>query len=251
MSVVSRALLGTCIATVKKHRLLYLSLLCFLFLALPSVSFGQNATIVGTVTDPSGAAMPNVNVTITNTETNWTRTIPTNDSGQYVTPDIQIGRYNVKAEASGFKAAEQKDIVLRVGDRLRIDFQMKMGTSSETVTVEANSIAVQSDSGEVSNVITDQQMSQLSVNGRSIYQLAALTPGASSQINNYVNTPVGGCSGVEFNGLRQNHNIYLLDGGENDDRGGAGGMSIAPSTDAMGEAFDEVMAARSSAYHAA
>src|SRR5437763_8470368 len=159
MSVVSRVVLGTCIATVKKHRLLYLSLLCFLFLALPSVSFGQNATIVGTVTDPSGAAMPNVNVTITNTETNWTRTIPTNDSGQYVTPDIQIGRYNGKAEASGFKAAEQKDIVLRVGDRLRIDFQMKMGTSSETVTVEANSIAVQSDSGEVSNVITDQQMS--------------------------------------------------------------------------------------------
>src|SRR5438067_2374273 len=131
MSVVFRVLLGTCIATVKKHRLLYLSLLCFLFLALPSVSFGQNATIVGTVTDPSGGVMPNVNITVTNTETSWTRTIPTNDSGQYVVPDIQIGRYNVKAEASGFKIAEQKDVVLSVGDRLRLDFQMKMGTSAE------------------------------------------------------------------------------------------------------------------------
>src|SRR6266404_124551 len=226
---------SSCIVTARKYKLHYLSVLCLLLLGLPSVSFGQNATIVGTVTDPSGAVMPNVNITVTNTETSWTRTIPTNDSGQYVVPNIQIGHYSVKAEASGFKIAEQKDVVVSVGDRLRLDFQMKMGTSAETVTVEANPIAVQSDSGELSNLITDKQVSQLAVNGRSIYQLAQLTPGASSQINNYVNTPVGGDSNVEFNGMRQNHNIYLLDGGENDDRGGAGGMSIAPSTDAIAE----------------
>jgi hypothetical protein len=226
---------SNCIVTARKYKLHCLSVLCLLLFGLPSVSFGQNATIVGTVTDPSGAVMPNVNITVTNTETSWTRTIPTNDSGQYVVPNIQIGHYNVKAEASGFKVAEQKDVVLSVGDRLRLDFQMKMGTSAETVTVEANPIAVQSDSGELSNVITDKQVSQLAVNGRSIYQLAQLTPGASSQINGFVNTPVGGDSNVEFNGMRQNHNIYLLDGGENDDRGGAGGMSIAPSTDAIAE----------------
>ncbi|HVO58168.1 MAG TPA: TonB-dependent receptor [Dongiaceae bacterium] len=206
-----------------------------LLIGLPSVAFAQNATIVGTVTDPSGAAMPNVNVTVSNSETGFTRVVPTNDAGQYLVGDIAIGHYNVKAEANGFKTAEQKDVVLQVGDRLRIDFQMKVGTSSETVTVEANAIAVQADSGEVSSVITDQQLSQIAVNGRSIYQLAVLTPGASSQINGYVNTPVGGDASVEFNGMRQNHNIYLLDGGENDDRGGAGGMSIAPSTDAIAE----------------
>ena len=213
----------------------YLPFLFLLLALIPSVSFAQNATIVGTVTDPSGAVMPNVNVTVSNPATGWTRTYPTNDAGQYVAPDIQIGHYNVKAEASGFKVSEQKDVVVQVGDRLRIDFQMKVGTSSETVTVEANPIAVQSDSGELSNVITSQQVSQIAVNGRSIYQLAQLTPGASSQINGFVNTPVGGDSNVEFNGMRQNHNIYLLDGGENDDRGGAGGMSIAPSTDAIAE----------------
>src|SRR6266536_4194621 len=106
MSVVSSRF-SNCIATVRKYKLHYSSFLCLLLFGFPSVSFGQNATIVGTVTDPSGAAMPNVNVTITNSETGWTRTIPTNDSGQYVTPDIQIGRYSVKAEASGFKVAEQ------------------------------------------------------------------------------------------------------------------------------------------------
>jgi len=216
-------------------RLKYLPFLFLLLCLIPAASYAQNATIVGTVTDPSGAVMPNVNVTVANSATGWTKTYPTNDSGQYVAPDIQIGRYNVKAESSGFKVSEQKDVVVQVGDRLRIDFQMKVGTSSETVTVEANPIAIQADSGELSNVITSQQVSQIAVNGRSIYQLAQLTPGASSQINGFVNTPVGGDSNVEFNGMRQNHNIYLLDGGENDDRGGAGGMSIAPSTDAIAE----------------
>jgi len=210
-------------------------LLCLLVLGISSQAFGQNATVVGTVTDPSGAAVANATITLTHTETGQAYHLTTNADGQYVAPDLPIGHYNVKVEAPGFKVAEQKNVVLQVGDRTRLDYQMALGGASETITVEANEVRVQTDSGEVSNVITDQQVSQLAVNGRSIYQLAQLTPGASSQINNYVNTPVGGDSNVEFNGMRQNHNIYLLDGGEDDDRGGAGGMSIAPSTDAIAE----------------
>ena len=216
-------------------RLKYLLLLVVALAALPSRAFGQNATVVGTVTDPSGAVVAGVTITITNAETGAIKTIETNDTGQYVAPDLPIGHYSIKASANGFKISEKKDVTLTVGDRLRIDFQMAVGAATETVTVEANPIAVQSDSGELSNLISDKQVSQLAVNGRSIYQLAQLTPGASSQINNFVNTPVGGDSNVEFNGMRQNHNIYLLDGGEDDDRGGAGGMSIAPSSDAIAE----------------
>src|SRR5882757_8670724 len=219
----------------KLGNLKYLLLLAAVLVAMPSRTFGQSATVVGTITDPSGGSVAGVTVTITSASTGAVKTFTTNDSGQYVAPDLAIGHYSIKAVANGFKVVEQKDVTLTVGDRLRIDFQMAVGAASETVTVEANAIAVQSDSGEVSNLITDKQVSQLAVNGRSIYQLAQLTPGASSQINNYVNTPVGGDSNVEFNGMRQNHNIYLLDGGENDDRGGAGGMSIAPSTDAIAE----------------
>ncbi|HWZ98656.1 MAG TPA: carboxypeptidase-like regulatory domain-containing protein [Candidatus Dormibacteraeota bacterium] len=219
----------------KVRNLKYLFLLLLVLVALPAATFGQSATLVGTVTDQSGGVVAGVTITITSAETGAVKTITTNDSGQYVVPDLAIGHYSIKATANGFKAVEQKDVVATVGDRLRIDFQMALGAASETVTVEANPIAVQADSGEVSNLITDKQVSQLAVNGRSIYQLAQLTPGASSQINGFVNTPVGGDSNVEFNGLRQNHNIYLLDGGENDDRGGAGGMSIAPSTDAIAE----------------
>jgi hypothetical protein len=226
---------------VKKFRLRFLFVLLVALIGFSASTLAQQATIVGTVTDPSGAVIPNVAVSITNTDTGWNRVFPTNDAGQYVAPDLQIGHYQVKATAAGFKAAEQKNIVLTVGDRIRVDFQMQMGAAQETVTVEATAVRVQADSGEVSNLITDQQMSQIAVAGRSIYQLAALTPGASSQIGGggmnagEVNTPVGGDNSVEFNGMRQNHNIYLLDGGEDDDRGGAGGMSIAPSTDAIAE----------------
>jgi hypothetical protein len=219
----------------KQFGLRFLFVLLVAMIVFSASTFAQQTTIVGTVTDPSGAAVPNVAVTVTNVDTGGTRTIPTNDSGQYVAVDLQVGHYVVKAEAKGFKVAEQKDIVLTIGARMRVDFQMQLGAAQETVTVEANAVQVQTDSGERSNLITDQQMSQIAVNGRSIYQLAQLTPGASSQINSYVNTPVGGDSNVEFNGMRQNHNIYLLDGGEDDDRGGAGGMSIAPSTDAIQE----------------
>ncbi len=96
---------------------------------------GTGGTIVGTVTDPSGAAVPNAAVTITNTATNVSTNIKTNDTGQYVVPDLQIGKYNVKIEAPGFKTAEQKDIVLTVGQRARVDFPLEVGTTQETVTV--------------------------------------------------------------------------------------------------------------------
>jgi Carboxypeptidase regulatory-like domain len=219
----------------------HLAVLSALLLCLPLLAMAQNASIVGTVTDPSGAAVPGVRITVTNTETGLTHTVISNDSGQYAIPELKIGHYDAKAEAAGFKVAEQKSLVLQVGDRDRVDFQMQLGGAQETITVEANAIRVQTDSGEQSNVITGQQISQIAVSGRSIYQLAALTPGASSQIGaggmsaGVVNTPVGGDASVEFNGMRQNHNIYLLDGGEDDDRGGAGGMSIAPSSDAIAE----------------
>src|SRR5579859_3032591 len=222
--------------SLKRFDLRLVLLLAALVVLFAAQGLAQEATIVGTVTDPSGAAVAKAKVTLTNLETNISKEITTNDAGQYVAVDIHIGHYDIKAEASGFKTAERTGLVLQVGDRARADFQLTVGGSSEMVTVEANAVAVQSDSGEVSNVITGEQIANLSINGRGIYQLAALAPGASSQIDvTAPNTPVGGSAGVEFNGLRQNHNIYLLDGGENDDRGGAGGMSIAPSLDSIAE----------------
>ena len=107
----------------------------------------------------------------------------------------------------------------------------------ESVTVEAGkAIAVNSESGEVSDVITNKQMSQLATNGRSIYALTTLVPGASGNMSDLnIPTPLAGDGSVSFNGMRQSHNLYLIDGGEAADRGGAGGIDVMPSMDAVAE----------------
>ncbi|HEX6821468.1 MAG TPA: TonB-dependent receptor [Candidatus Sulfotelmatobacter sp.] len=196
----------------------------------------SEATIVGTVTDPSGAAVANASITVTNLDTGLSRTINTSGDGQYVVPDLRIGRYNVRAAAAGFKTTEQQNITLQVGDRARVDLKLAVGSAQEQVTVEAAAIAVQADTGEISSVITGQQLSQLATNGRSMYSLISLTPGASSGQGDFqIPTPVGGDANVSFNGMRQSHNLYLLDGSESSDRGGAGGSDVMPSMDAIAE----------------
>jgi hypothetical protein len=210
-------------------------LLAALFVIFAGQALAQEATIVGTVTDPTGAAVANAAITITNTDTGVTRSLPSSGDGQYVAPDLIIGRYAVRVAAAGFKGAEQKDVTLAVGDRLRLDFKLQVGNAQEQVTVEANAIAVQTDSGEVSNVINGQQITQLATNGRSLYSLFALAPGASSlQGSRIAFTPVSGDSTVSINGERSGHNLQLIDGGENLDRGGSSG-SVMPSIDSLAE----------------
>jgi Carboxypeptidase regulatory-like domain len=210
-------------------------LLAALVVLFAAQGFAQEATIVGTVTDPSGAAVANATVTLTNNETGVERTIPTNTDGQYVAPDLHIGHYTARATASGFKLAEEKGITLNVGDRTRVDFKLVVGSTQEQVTVEANAIAVQTDTGEQSNVITGQQVTQLATNGRSLYELFALAPGAVSlQSSKVMFTPVSGDSNVSVNGERAGHNLQLIDGGENLDRGGSSG-SVMPSIDSIAE----------------
>src|SRR5271166_5152795 len=188
-------------------------LFAFLFVMFAVPALAQEATVVGTVTDPTGAAVPNAAITVTNVETGLARGLTTGSDGGYVAPDLHIGRYTVRAQGAGFKVAEQKDIVLNVNDRTRVDFKLQVGSTTEQVTVEAAAIAVQADSGEVSDLITGQQLSQLSTNGRSMYSLISLAPGASSgQADFQIPTPVGGDANVSFNGMRESHNLYLLDG---------------------------------------
>ena len=218
-------------------RFIALTVLAFLFASLQAFGQGQAGTLLGTVTDASGALLPNVTITITNTATGVTKTSVTNAAGEYFFPGIQIGTYDVKATGQGFKAAVKNGVVLNATDRLRTDFQMTVGAVSETVTVEAAGLAVQTDSGEQSTLINGTQITELATKNRTIYSYAALTPGANNlNPDTQVPVPVGGASGnISFNGNRPGHNLYLLDGGENSDRGGAGSSSVLPSMDAIAQ----------------
>jgi hypothetical protein len=238
MKSLSPTYAGSLGLVVKGHRISRSAICVILFLlglfTIPALA--QDATIVGTVTDPSGAAVPNVKITITNTDTGITRVITSGADGQYAAPELHIGHYTVRAEASSFKMGEQKGIILQVGDRHRVDFRLEVGNVKETVTVEANAVAVQTDTGEVSSVVTGQQITQLATNGRNVFALEALTPGASSiQADFQVPTSSGGDFNVSFNGQRVSHNLWVIDGGESADRGGGGGSIVLPSEDAIAE----------------
>jgi len=218
-------------------RFIALTVLAFLFASLQAFGQGQTATLLGTVTDSSGAVLPNVNITITNTATGVTKTSVTNEAGVYTFPAVQIGTYDVKATAQGFKAEAKNGVVLNATDRVRSDFQMTVGAVGETISVEATALAVQTESGEQSSLINGKQITELATKNRTIYSYAELTTGAANlNPSTQVPVPVGGASGnISFNGNRPGHNLYMLDGGENADRGGAGSSSVLPSMDAIAQ----------------
>ncbi|HXY48780.1 MAG TPA: TonB-dependent receptor [Terriglobales bacterium] len=227
---------GSVVVAMRGPGLRHLLALFVLLGPLATHVFAQEATIVGTITDPTGAAVPNVAITITNNQTGQTRQLTSNSEGQYVAPSLPIGHYTLRAQAPGFKVVEQKDVVLAVAARVRVDFKLEVGAAHEEITVETAAVAVQTDSGDVSQVVTSQQLSQLATNGRSIYTLVNLTPGAASLQGDFQTpTPVGGDANVSFNGNRPVHNIYLMDGGEDLDRGGGGTFSVMPSLESLAE----------------
>jgi Carboxypeptidase regulatory-like domain/TonB-dependent Receptor Plug Domain len=236
MNLVSSCRSRRLVRLVRKFSFSHLVVLVVLLLGVAFLTTAQEATIVGTVTDPSGSVVPNVTITITNVKTGVSRSLNTNDVGQYVAPGLTIGIYDLKAEASGFKVEESKGVTLNVNDRIRVDFQMKMGTKAETISVESNALRVQTDSSEQSSLVTGTQITELATNGRSLYTYVSLTPGASNLNPDFqVPTSVGASNQISFNGSRPSHNLYMLDGGENDDRGGAAQSIVMPSVDALAQ----------------
>ena len=152
------------------------SLLCLVVLVLSSCLAAQEATIVGTVTDQTGSLVPKVAIAITNTQTGAVRPSETNNLGQYVASGLPIGIYDLKAQSSGFELGISRGVVVNVNGRVRVDFQLKIGTAKESALVESIPVAVQADSGEQSSLVSGTQISELSTNGRSIYSYIILAP---------------------------------------------------------------------------
>ena len=220
------------------HRIvLRFGVFLIVFLAVALQVSAQEATIVGTVTDPTGAVVPDVTITITNIDMGHVQTFASNTAGEFVAPTLHIGRYLVRAEAAGFKPVEQKDVVLQVGDRIRLDFKLELGNAAQQITVEATPVAVQSDTSEISGMINGEQVNQIATNGRNIYLLATLLPGVSNAMNGdfQLQLPVSSDANVSFNGLRTGHNRFVIDGGEAYDRGGEGRLSVMPSLESIAE----------------
>ena len=222
----------------RTYVMLRVPLLLMLGLALLSTAaYAQGSgTILGTVTDPTGAAVASAKVTITNVENGFVRSTESNQTGNFIATNLGIGRYKIHVEAPGFKAYDKTDLALTVGDTVRANAVLEVGTAVETVTVEASALHVQSETHDVSQTITGAQVTQLATNGRNVLQLTALVPGASSTMPDF-DVPIAQYQNrnVYFNGQRQDHNQWVIDGGEAYDRGGGGILIVAPSQDAIAE----------------
>jgi len=214
---------------------IFVALILLLFAGL-GLKAQQNSEIVGTVTDQTGAAVPGATLTLTQKETGFNYASTTNGTGAYTFPGLNVGTYDLKATAKGFEAYLKTGLVLNVSQTLSADIKLTIGAETVQVSVSADALSVQTESNDVSTLISGEQVTSIATENRNFTSLAALGLGVSSNLPDS-NPPSASASSasISVNGLRESHNIWLLDGAEADDRGGAGGMSVMPSMDAIAE----------------
>jgi hypothetical protein len=204
--------------------------------ALPAAAQRTTATIRGTIRDSSQAVVPGATVTAANQDTGLTRTTVTNADGLYSVPDLPVGRYNVTAELTGFKTATRTNVPLRVADDYLIDFLLEAGTLTEVVSVEASSTPVRLLGGDVSGVVTGQQVRELPLNGRNFLQLATLMPGVSApDFLNVKDKGLLGGSDLSVSGADTTANMWSVDGANNNDVGSNRTILTYPSLEAIEE----------------
>ena len=223
------------------------SILCVaaMILCLGAMTFGQEITgsINGTVRDSSGAIVPGATVTITDPAKNdlVVRTLTTNEDGEYSAPNLAISTYNITVEAPNFKKSVSTDVKLDVGQRRTVDIALAAGRIDETVTVEADRVAVDLTTATSGTVINGDQVRELSINNRNFVQLVALAPGVSNDLADqvYVGTtnPDGQANTINIavNGARSSQNTFTVDGADITDRGSNITIQAYPSVDAIGE----------------
>lgn len=193
----------------------------FLFVCSVTYISGQTTfgRISGTVTDSTGAVVPNATVTVSNPATNFSRSATTDSSGFYTVTNIPVGDYSVLVEVPNFKKAILVENHISADSRLTVDVALETGQLSETVEVTATSgETVNTTSGEVGKVIDNQQVDNLALNGRNYYQLLSVIPGAVITTDDQLDTNLA-TNTININGNRGVANNLTVDGGNNNNAG--------------------------------
>ncbi|MGA9039357.1 MAG: carboxypeptidase regulatory-like domain-containing protein [Terriglobales bacterium] len=211
--------------------LLYIVSVCATLFAQSSGSF------TGTVTDNTGAVIPGAEVSVSDPATGFRRSGVTNSDGDYLIAGLGASTYNVTITAPGFQKYEARKVILRVGEKLRVDTQLAVGKVTNEIVVEGSSVGkVETQSSELAGTITGDQISQLELNGRDFTQLINLIPGVSDQTQQD-NGTVGPEGSVSYavNGGRTEFNNWEIDGGEVLDSGSNANINVYPNVDALAE----------------
>jgi hypothetical protein len=209
---------------------------CWLTLFSLAAAYCQSdlATVTGVVTDTAQAVMPAVTITIRNVDTNIARTIQTNEDGYFTVTNLPPGSYELVAERRGFRTYRETGIVLEVGQVLRSDVRLAVGSINDSVNVSAEIAPLNTENGAVKgDVIIQAEIQDIPLNGRDFTDLAFLVPGVAP------NAQGGAGSGMAINGARGDNTNFVVDGFNNRDPRGAG-AAVRPNLDAMQEFKMEV-----------
>lgn len=179
--------------------------------------------ISGTVTDSTGAVVPGASVTITNEATTLTRALPSNETGFYTAPQLPVGRYTVTADKAGFKQYKITGVDVSAGGRATVNLTLEVGAATESVTVLATGQALNTTSAEISSTVNAQQVQSLALNERNFVQLTTIVPGAATTNFDQTAATTGMIiTAATINGLRNDQNLFTVDGGYNMDSGSNG-----------------------------
>ena len=217
-----------------------LGLLCALVITLlmPCASYSQDTGYIsGTVMDKSGAAVVGAEITLTNTAGSLTRNTASNADGAYVIPGLPGDTYNLSVSAKGFQKYTAQNVKLNVAEKARVDVQLSVGAMSEEITVTGEAAAqVETESSDLTSVITGKQINQLELNGRNFTQLVTLAPGVVNQTgSDEGKVGVYGNVAYSMNGGRTEYNNWELDGGDNMDNGSNATLNVYPNLEAIAE----------------
>jgi hypothetical protein len=178
---------------------------------------GTTGTILGTVTDTSGAIIPGAPVEVTNTSTGLTTKVTSTGAGDYTASNLIPGPYKVSVQLKGFSREVVSGIVLVVAQDARVNLQLKPGAITETVEVSAGSVALDTDSSSVSQIVSEQQMSDLPLDGRNFTDLLFVGAGAVQTVGEQGQMRQSEGDAISINGSRPESNNYTLDGLTNTD----------------------------------
>lgn len=201
--------------------------------------FAQDtASLIGAVTDATGAAVVNARVSIDNAEHGVHRQLVTNQAGEYSASALPApAAYDLTVEAQGFKKYEAKSVILRVAEKTRINVALEVGAQTTLVTVQGSAVGqVETQSSDLGSTVTGKEISQLELNGRDIKQLITLVPGVSNQTGqDEGSVGVTATTSFSVNGGRIEYNNWEVDGGDIMDNGSNNTLNITPSVDAIAE----------------
>jgi hypothetical protein len=176
-----------------------------LLLCLPLFSQGSSGRILGTVTDQSGGVISGATVTVTDTERGVSKTLVTNEPGEYNAPNLTPGTYKVRVEAKGFKAVERQNIVLEVGKEIRVDLTLAPGAVADTITITEQLPMVETSNATLGGTLNNADIQDMPLNGRNYQNLLSLRPGVMVQ-------PGGSPWTQSTNNVRPDETVWMLDG---------------------------------------